>query len=287
MLKPRTSVCFLFSSLLSIPLVAQQAGALLERAPAGVEEVLRDRVTRFYGMHSEGKFRQAEAFVCEESKDAYYDSDKRRWQSLEIIKTNFSEEFTKAAVVVALGSELRTRTGNIPAKYPYTSMWKVVNGAWCHYIPPPNETETVTPFGVMRQQKNAGAGQASQPMAASQRTSAAAVFASVKLSKERLLLKGYEASSDELEIYNGMPGLLFVQIQCAELPGFTWKLGKTKLEAGERTKLRVEYTPRDKSPKPSFELRVLAEPLGHAFPVKIVFDIPEETKKQLPPALRP
>ncbi|MBI5086232.1 MAG: hypothetical protein HZB13_16755, partial [Acidobacteria bacterium] len=245
------------------------------------------RLTRFYHLHSEGKFRQAEAFVCDESRDAYYDSDKRRWQSLEIIKVNFSEEFTKAAVVVALGSELRTRTGNIPAKYPYTSMWKVANGAWCYYIPPPTDSETVTPFGVMRQQKNAGSGQATQSMASNQRASVAAILNAVRLSKERLVVKGYETSSDELEIYNGMTGVLFVEVQAAELPGLSWKLDKGKLEAGERTKLRVQYTPRDKSPKPSFELRVLAEPLGHAFPVKIVFDIPEETKKQLPPAVRP
>jgi len=262
---------------------AQNAGALFNRPPAGVEDALRERLNKFYGLQSEGKFRQSEVYVCEDSRDAFYDSDKRRWSSVEIIKIVFEDQFKVAKATVALGTELRTRAGKIPAKYPYTSHWHLEKEQWCFHIPPPSKEETVTPFGVMRQTEG---GSATATAAQPPRPDAMSVLNSVKLSKVDLRVKGFEKSFDELEIYNSMPGELRLDVQTAQLPGLTWKLGKKVLGAGERTTLRVDYAPADKSPKPQFTFQLLMEPIGQSQPITITFDIPEEVKKQLPPELR-
>lgn len=283
MIAKRLVLAVLLAPALHRAACAQSAGDLFNRAPAGVEDALRDRVTKFYALQTEGKFRQSEALVCEESRDAFYDSDKRRWSSLEIIKISFEDNFRVARATVALGTELSTRAGKIPAKYPYTSHWHLEKDQWCYFLPPPSKEETITPFGTMRQGE-AGKANAGTPIPP--RPDASLVLSSVKLSKTDLRVKGYEKSSDELEVYNGMPGQLTLDVQAAQVPGIDWKLGKKILGAGERTTLRVDYTPPDKSPKPAFTLQLMMEPIGQAQPITITFDIPEEVKRQLPPELR-
>jgi len=283
MIANRSVLAVVFSLSCSCAANAQSAGALFNRPPAGVEDALRERVTKFYGLQSEGKFRQSEAYVCEGSRDAFYDSDKRRWSSLDIVKIVFEDEFKTAKATVALGTELTTRAGKIPAKYPYTSTWHLEKDQWCFHIPPPSKEETITPFGVMRQTEG---GNATATAAQPPRPDAMSVLSSVKLSKVDLRVKGYEKSFDELEIYNSMPGQLTLDVQSAQAPGLTWKLGKKALGAGERTTLRVDYAPVDKSPKPQFTLQLMMEPIGQVQPITITFDIPDEVKKQLPPELR-
>lgn len=261
---------------------AQSAADAFNRAPAGVEEALRDRVAKFYALHKEGKFRQAEAFVCEDSKDAFYDSDKRRWASLEIMRVTFAGDFNAAKVLVSLGTELNTRTGKIPALYPATVSWKLDSGAWCYHIPPASQSDTVTPFGVMRQAKESENVRVTLPPPPTP-AARTAVLSAIKLSKNQLVVKGYEKSEDSLEIYNGMPGQMRLELQTTGLKGLKWDLTKTVLGPGERAALKVSYDPPDKSPKSMFELRLVLEPMGQLVPIPVIFDIPEEVKRQLPP----
>ena len=100
-------------------------------------------------------------------------------------------------------------------------------------------------------------------------------------------VKGYEASSDELEVYNGLQGSLQLAVYGTGIPGLNWHLTAPALKAGERSVLKLSYNPPDKSPKESMEIKIGLEPLGVQVPIKIVFDIPESVKRQLPAAVRP
>ncbi len=237
------------------------------------------RVKDFYALHMEGKFRQAEAYVCADSKDAYYDSDKRRWQSAEILRINFEKDFKSATVVVTLGSEMRTRVGAIAATFPMAGSWKLEDNLWCHHVPPPSAATVATPFGPMRQTgTDKGVSAAEAPV----RPDPFSLISAFKVSKREFLLKGYDNSSDQADIYNGMPGQVRLDLQTAELPGLKMELSKKTLEAGEHATLKLTYSPPDKSPKPLFTIRLLVEPLGAEIPMRVVFDIPEDGKKQLP-----
>src|SRR5450759_4659419 len=111
-------------------LTAQTLASRLNKPPAGVEEALRARVTRFFALQSEGKFRQGESFVCEDSKDAYYDSFKSKWTSVAVISMTWEDSFQTGKVLMSLGTEMKTLGGTIPAKYPMTTIWKVQNDNW-------------------------------------------------------------------------------------------------------------------------------------------------------------
>lgn len=266
---------------------AQSAADAFQRAPAGLEDALRERVTAFYGLHKEGKFRQAEAMVCEDSKDLYYDSDKRRWTSVEITRVVFEKDFQQAKVLVTLGTEMSQKGVRVPALFPFNSTWKVESGQWCHHIPPPAKGETVTPFGVMKQSENPG-GQAAMPaIPASAQAAAAQILSAIRFSKRELKVKGYERSSDELEVHNGLQGALQLAVYGVSRPGLTWQLSSGALKGGEKATLKLNYEPPDKSPKNGMEIRIGLEPLGVEVPITIVFDIPDSVKQQLPPAVRP
>jgi len=269
--------------LITLGLIArgQSAADALNRAPAGVEENLRGRVTAFYELHKEGKFRQAELYVCADSKDIYYDKDKRRWSSVEIIRINYENEFKAAKIVMALGTEIRSRAGTIPAKYPLTDFWQIEDGQWCNHIPPPSKAETITPFGIMRQTESAKGQEPPRP-------NISAEMERVKVSKRELKLRAFETSSDELEIQNGLSGSIYLEVESVSVPGFKWSLPKKTLNKDEKVVLKVTYEPAPGRSPVEFVLRVQMEPISVVAPIRVFFDFSQDPKRQpLPPFPKP
>ena len=104
----------------------------------------------------------------------------------------------------------------------------------------------------------------------------------IKLNKEKFLVRSWEKSADSLVITNGMPGSVTLSFQTESVPGLTYRLEKTELSAGESAQLEVIYDPQDPSAKPTLKASLKIDPLGKTIIIPIVFDIPEEIKKQLP-----
>src|SRR5438067_7758827 len=83
-------------------LSAQPPADLFHKAPPAVDEALRARISKFFQLHVEGKFRQAESLVAEDSKDFFYSANKPKYLGYEIRDIAYTDDFTKAkAVVVA------------------------------------------------------------------------------------------------------------------------------------------------------------------------------------------
>ncbi len=288
MLKFRRLPLIVLGLILSAAAQGQSAGQAFQKAPAGVEEALREKVTAFFTMQKEGKFRQSESLVCADSKDTYYDSDKRRWSSVEINKITFEKNFEEAKVLMALGTELRHQGNRTPAIYPMNSTWHLEAGTWCYYITPPNKAETVTPWGVMRQTENAAGQPTPQiPQIPADASSAmAGIYKQIHISKRELRVKGYEKSADQLEIASELQGKLMLGVAGIAPPGLRWNFTKTELGPGEKSVFSVQYDPPDKSPKSTMYINLMLEPFGAKVPVTIVFDIPEDVKKNLPPAVQ-
>ena len=94
-----------FSSLLLLSGLAafgQNASDVFDKAPPAIDEALRARVGKFYRAFVAGKFKQAYLLVADDSQDKFFELSKDEYKSFEIIKINYSENFTKAAVVTAV-----------------------------------------------------------------------------------------------------------------------------------------------------------------------------------------
>lgn len=266
--------------LLALPFVcssltAQTLASRIDKPPAGVEEALKDRVTKFFALQSEGKFRQGESFVCDDSKDAYYDAFKNKWTSVKVISITWEDSYQTGKVLMSLGTELKTLGGTIPALYPLTSIWKVQNNNWCYFVPPVDTTQTPSPFGTMKPGPAApSGGMAPNPKAPPTSSDIARM---VGVTKSELNVRADEESTDSLEIINGLPGPLRLEIHAPEFPGLKWTLSKTELKEKEKAVLKVVYIPVDKSKKTPFNLNLVVEPFGGIMAIPVNFASPPVT----------
>src|SRR5450631_3189412 len=82
---------------------------LFKQAPPDVDQALRSRVNKFYQAYVDGKHRMAMPLVAEDTQDLWFDSDKPKYRSFELIAIKYSEDFRKASVTVGVVQEILRR----------------------------------------------------------------------------------------------------------------------------------------------------------------------------------
>jgi hypothetical protein len=257
------------AALVSACALAQESGKAFQKAPPGVEEALKARVMQFFDMQQEGKFRQAESMVCEDTKDFYYNMDKQRHKGSQFVKLFFEDGYKQAKAQVNLDIDLNTMNGAFPAKFPMMSYWRVENANWCYFIPKQNQDFYPTPFGLMKRDPNAPRG--SSPPAAPM-VDVAKLKASVKPSKTELDLPAFRESSHQVELQNTLPGQVELSFSAPPLEGLKVTLDKPLLQPGETAILRFEYKPVSRNPLPPVTVRVTAGPLNQQIDIRLLFD---------------
>ena len=247
--------------------------AVFEKAPGDVETKLRDRVTKFFQAHVDGKFRAAEQVVAEDSKDAFYNTEKRQYLSFEIASIQYSDNFTKATVITNVELDWVTpRLGKIRVKPPLKSLWKVENGDWYYYLVPQKDWDT--PWGRMKP------GPDPEKQMASRMPSPQALYEQVRLSRAEIKLKSAESSKDSAEIVNSMPGEISLRIENPNpVPGLNISVDRATLKAGEIAKVTFDYNPPDRTPKRSLQVEVRVNPTGQLFTFNLTFAVPPELEK--------
>jgi hypothetical protein len=126
-------------------------------APPEEEVALKERVNGFYSAFQQGQFREAEAFVAEESRDVYYNAPKARIFSYEIRSLEFNEDLTEASVLV--GGETLSPLSSQPLTQPLQSRWIRVDGDWYIHFKKLEAGETYkTPTGEMHFKSTPGQG---------------------------------------------------------------------------------------------------------------------------------
>ncbi len=250
------------------------SGSGFNRPPAGVDEALRARVLEFYELEQRGRFRQAEQIVCEESRDRYYDMQKQRWTSVELIQTTYDDDFTRARVSMALGTTMKTMAGPIPVKAPLTSVWHLENGAWCRYIPPHREGGFQRVFGGGKNPASdsnppAGASQASGSLPTPPPVMDLEKL--VKISREVVSLSR-SGAMEVVEIRNSMPGEVEFSLQCPEIAGLECAASATKIPKDGTATLTLKFQAPQNQPLPAPGVAyVTLEPLGVQKQVRIEF----------------
>jgi hypothetical protein len=263
-------------------------------APPEIDTALRKRISHFYQAHVDGKFRVADQVVAEDSKDFFFAAPKRKYVNYEIVRINYKDDFKKAEAVVACTGDWVARGQRMKVKLVTSSLWKVEDGQWFWYV---NAAQgpIASPFGTM----HANAGKTETPPADEQSKQAAAavlrdpgaaaalILQSVRADKSELTLKGYENSSGEVAITNGMQGPVTLRADIdGKFAGLTFSLDKTEVPAGETAKLRIVCEPKDKTPKPTLTALIFVEQTGQTIPIRLFFAVPPEVEKQIPKELR-
>jgi hypothetical protein len=260
--------------------LGQDLGALLDKAPPDIEEALRSRVSKFYQLHVENKYRAAESYVAEDSKDLFYGMDKPRCKSFALGSIKYSDNFTHAKVMIACDTEMMMITGRIPVKMPVLSLWKVDEGQWCWYAEPVGDREIVTPFGIHKPTPEGTEGAAPANIQ-SKFVELSTVSALVRLDKREVQFTPTAAAEARVVITNGMPGSVTLTLQTVQAPGLTYALDRTSLETGETAILLVRYTPVEGRRPSASAAKIMVAPTNQELSVNIGFSGAAE-----PPAKR-
>lgn len=263
----------------SFAAAAQDNKSLFTAAPPEVEKALRERVSGFYQAYVDGKFRLAEQYVAEDTKDRHYNQEKNKYRSFEIVKITFDDKFKTAKVVTTVGTNVSMRGNRMEVAAPMATDWRIEDGKWVYYYHPSLGVDS--PAGRMH--AGPGESQAGTGFGAIIKNPTA-ILTQIKISKRSMLLKGHEKSEDTLTVTNNAPGPISLSFQSETTPGLSWKIDKADIAQGQTATLTLTYSPPDKRAKAALQGTLSIEPFGQTVQIPVEFDIPDEVKKQIPKA---
>ena len=255
-------------------LLLQDPAELFQKAPPAVDEALRARISKFFQAHVDGKLRGAVEVVAEDSQERFFAANKPRCYSFEIVKIDYSENFTRATAVVTCEMDHPSPgLGGVKVKVPRTTLWKLADGQWWYYIDPDQGYQT--PFGVMRP----GPGKGGPPPEIAPGTTPApppglnteALFSWIKPSKRELSLHSSKAGSDELTLANQGGDTATLIMQYSPMPGLEIKLDRTQVNKGESARLTAKWEPGEIPAPPTIPVSILVQPTGQGIVVLVTF----------------
>lgn len=275
---------------IAVTMFAQAGGSLFDKAPPDVDNSLRERVKAFYQCHIDGTYRKAEKYVAEESQDFYYQIQKQKYESCELLRITYEEKFTRATVTQACKGKWNIGGNDMTTQMALSSTWIRKDGGdwfWTHLVPQRQDG----PFGKFKYDNGApGAAAPAAPVAApslnvptDMKAAGEMLMKQVSADKSEVKLSSFENSSDQIVVANKSGGAVKLSYDYEKIiPGFKAEFDKTEVPAGGTAILKFTMAPKDKVAKPTLMTRILVEPLFQQFNVKVTFAIPPEIEKMLP-----
>jgi hypothetical protein len=252
----------------------QNPSNLFDKAPPAIDEALRAQVGKFYQAFIAGKFKEAYLLVADDSQDKFFELPKEQYKGCDIVKVNYTENFTKAAVVTSCKSDWRFHGSTVLTTFPLTSNWEVVEGQWLwHYEKPTMVASPFSPTGFVP----VPADSTPNPAALVPKDipgAAQAILAKVTVDKPSVHLRASEASQDEVHVRNEMAGPVKLKLDQPAMAGLTVTVGKTELKAHEETTITFEWRLDNAAKIVDSRKTILlhVEPTRQVFPITILFD---------------
>ena len=209
------------------------------KPPVEVDTALKARVQEFFDLHVKAQFRRAEDLVAEDTKDFFYTRNKPKYIACELSKIDYSDNFTKANVVV-LCEQYIMMPGftDHPMKVPTPSTWKIENGKWVWWVD--QDALRNTPWGRMSpgaSPEKAGAPALPPSFPKTIPTTADFVYKQIQLDRTAVSLK--VGTKAEVVITNTAPGEMTLSLAPGGPKEIEAKLDKLNLMAGAKATLTL------------------------------------------------
>ncbi len=221
-----------FQLAITVPLFASLLNA--QPAPVPGEAELRERVQTFYQLQMDKKFRQAEAFVAEDTKDFYYSSSKGAFDAFKISKIEILEPGKKAKVTVRSNFTVMMMGAPkpMPMEMPFSSTWKVEEGKWVMYVD--QKAPVPTPFGDFKRDAAPTGGPAGLP----KMPAISDMNNLIKADKTSIVLTEAEPVQT-VTLINSLPGVVDFKLDASGIPRATVEAEGTKLPASGTVKIKI------------------------------------------------
>jgi hypothetical protein len=276
----RTALFLLPATLLLVPaaVIAQTPSSAV---PPEVEQALRARVTEFFQDFVDGKFRQAINLVAEDTQDEYFNGPKAEIKTFQIDQIGFSDNFTKADVTLKVKQVWKMRAEGfmqemiVDSSMPTT--WEIENGKWVfyHHIQP---NGWLTPMGPSDLRLPDGTTPVPKSLDRPTINSTAdRILRQTSVDKDQVMLAPDKPSSTKVVFHNGAQGSVSVSlVGLPPVPGFSAKLDKQDVNAGQDAVVEISYNPPagQQNPPASFVFAIEVAPFSQDFPVRVVYGAP-------------
>jgi hypothetical protein len=244
---------------LLFPAVAVTAWAQ-QTSPANVEaeKALRARAQQFYQLEVEKKFRVAEGFVAEDTKDYFYNNGKPDIRAFELGKITFTDDGTRATIALVATVVLTApEVGSQEFKVPASPTWKLENGEWVWYA---NQSPDIdTPFGKWH--TGTGPATGGQNLAATM-ASPDALQNLVSIDRTAVELT---PGVNTITISNQLPGPISVAVT-DQPAGLKVDVDKPSVGAGDKAIISFSATG---TAAPSGTVRIVASPINKEFLIRV------------------
>jgi len=239
---------------------AQQA------APAEEEtkKALVARVTEYFRLMQEKKYRQAESMVADESKDDYYNGKKPDIKGFDIMKVDLAPGADVATVTVkAKVLVLMLGAGAQIFDMPSPTHWKLVDGKWYWFIP--EEVKHTTPFGKI--QTDPASALDALPNTKGKAPDLGALMGQVTIDRLNVTFTAKDPEQT-VTISNGLPGPsdLRVDPHVEFIKGLTVTVSTLHLDSGGKATVRLRW---DGKTAISDTVEIRASPLNLAFDIEV------------------
>jgi hypothetical protein len=261
-------------------------GELFNQAPPDVDKALRERVQTFFQLQVDKKWRQADQFVHEDSKDAFFVADKLTARGFKIVGITYEENYTRARVVLDIDTDFFfPGFGQMQINRPLVSAWKVDKGLWWWQTIAfdPNVGKD-SPFGPMHRGKEGATSEAAPTSVIGGKMSLedfqkalAELRSKVTVDKNEVVFPSHEPAEAEIVISNQWEQAVHLSIDVPELAGLTLSIEKPVLEAGQKTRVKIVSKPETRGAKQSLRARLTVEEISKVIPIDITYLPPPNT----------
>ena len=262
--------CFYLAGL-TVLTVLGMGQSPFQSAPPKVEEALRARVGQLYTLFQQGKFRQAEELVAEDSKDTFYMTSKGRHLGFEIKSVSFSPDLKEATVLVAL--QMIMPMSSKPLPVPIASKWRQVEGEWYLYYPQYKPGDTVqTPFGPKKISDDSERLRILPNMA--KRPDLASLRRMYKVSAKELRFPSSAPGriTQEITVTNRSKGRLSLERLTKDIKGVEIKIAPEEAGPGEKIKASFTYIPAAGQQRRNHKVRFAISPISQNFSIDLIFE---------------
>ncbi len=242
------------------------------------EAALKLRVAKFWDGFVSGKYRQSDAFVSEDSKEAFFEWPKKKIRGYAIDRIFYADGGKAAKVLTLVDTTMAMMgVGAMDIKQPLESWWREEEDGW-FWFQPKNQTRA-TPFGTMESNPQSGAAPLIPTGQMNMNPDLKTLMSLVKPDRQQVSFIQGVANVETVKIKNGMQGTVILSMDTPPGEDVSYLLSSRQIVRDGEAILSIEYNPKGKPAKEAERImkivRVGVAQTGKMYEIKVYFDPPK------------
>ncbi len=242
------------------------------------EAALKQRVSKFWDGFVAAKYRQSDALVSEESKDAFFSWPKKQIKGYKIDQIFYADGGKAAKVVTLVDTTMAMMgVGAMEIKQPIEAWWREEADGW-YWFQPKNETRS-TPFGTMESNPASGSAALIPTGQINMNPDLKKLMSLVRPDRQQVEFTQGVAGVETVKFKNGMEGTVLLAMDTPPGEDVTFELSSLKIARDGEAILKISYKPSAKPAKDAERfskiVRVGVAQTGKMYEIRASFNPPK------------